>query len=800
MTFYEALETFRQRFETALSSSSMRVIEPLDRDWQRINNELDLYDIAIANGDSTAAEKHIHNVLAILNGVGLTVTTPVVIPLSMSIFTAPSSIGIRCQDNGVPYVTSYTDAIAVISVYVGVTDDTTNWTFTIATVSNCTAAIQNDNEIKVNSITADNGYVTVTGTKTGVDNVTARVSVFKNKEIGSLGTSFDYCESFFYDTLQKGEVYVSNGLSPTSMGPKVWYHEGTYKRFYFAYFNGNRMADGTTVTGLGQKSTVNYYDVDSRTFGVEYQLPEKYAMSVDVHNLPVVMVDDDGYVLVVKEGLDGDYLRLEEGTHDGGNGAANLSDSTASFGSMTNRMISNWTKGSSGVISSNTGTTATATMYFGTAQDWDNGDQYYISTQTISGTVHNSPIEVWRSASPEDISSFTLVHEFGRIPDYSPEQALAYPRIFKDSSGVLFAFFRNNTGGSEDVLSGAKSVDGGLNWTDLSGTSDTLTEISDLGSAGWMYHRNINCTTEQGINIMFNMRHNTSSQGYVAIYFLHSDDGLNWDNARQLAEGSGGYTHDVTSSSISKANLDTYYYIDDTESSADDGILGLDGVLDPVTDVPYIVAMRYEPSSIFGGNNRITAFYFYRYDTTGHAFERRDIFDQLRRGNDPNSNVLATYFSASLIAYGSSRLDLIVTCIKDYDDEVTGEVTLNSGTTVAGQYYRVTATSDTRFGTGVGANDIIRPTSAISLDGSNTVERVRAVPMVFTTVDDGETWVFIRDLDDKYSKISGHGNFVINRNYQDNNQLLMMYSVAKAYTNWDDLDHVSFSCRYGAKV
>lgn len=75
------------------------------------------------------------------------------------------------------------------------------------------------------------------------------------------------------------------------------------------------------------------------------------------------------------------------GTHDGSNGAATLTDSTAAW--TTNRLapsstsagttIYNVTDGSKCLITANDGTTITCTLAGGTDNDWDTGDSYRIS-------------------------------------------------------------------------------------------------------------------------------------------------------------------------------------------------------------------------------------------------------------------------------------------------------------------------------------------------------------------------------------------------------------------------------------
>lgn len=70
----------------------------------------------------------------------------------------------------------------------------------------------------------------------------------------------------------------------------------------------------------------------------------------------------------------------EQGTHDGGDGAATLSDSTQSMtvNEYVDQMVHNVTDGSRGKITANDATTVTAVLAGGTDNDWDDGDKYII--------------------------------------------------------------------------------------------------------------------------------------------------------------------------------------------------------------------------------------------------------------------------------------------------------------------------------------------------------------------------------------------------------------------------------------
>jgi hypothetical protein len=179
MTFYEALDAFETRYLDALSVESKRVIDIFDQQWQTICNEFNCYNLAIIEEDLVAAQAHIDVILGILSDNDLTVTSPVPLPLAIGIITTPSTIPISCDSLGTPTATAYDNAYSVIKVYTGIIDDTTNWTFSVDSVSNVTANIQNDNEVWITVLSADSGSVTVRGVQTGYSDILLTVIVYK---------------------------------------------------------------------------------------------------------------------------------------------------------------------------------------------------------------------------------------------------------------------------------------------------------------------------------------------------------------------------------------------------------------------------------------------------------------------------------------------------------------------------------------------------------------------------------------------------------------------------------------------
>lgn len=72
-----------------------------------------------------------------------------------------------------------TNAISTLFIRQGSIDETSNWTFSIFSVSNLTAVIQNSDEVKINTITADSGNTVIECTRTGY--TTLYITVYANK-------------------------------------------------------------------------------------------------------------------------------------------------------------------------------------------------------------------------------------------------------------------------------------------------------------------------------------------------------------------------------------------------------------------------------------------------------------------------------------------------------------------------------------------------------------------------------------------------------------------------------------------
>ena len=227
----EPLATFYDRWVTAQTADPKegRRLEYL---WTEINANYTLYNSAKQNGDLDTASTYLNNIKEILaaEDIDTTVDPSESVPVSSSLpgyatewrndsgapadalgrngdfyidddtaiyykkisgsYVAQGSLGaysfsvtsgnimVPTDSNGNNQ--DYTNSSTDIVVYKAATDDTTNWSFAKTSTSDADGTVT-DNTLTITSITADTGYVQVTGSKTGASDVIVTIYVKKIK-------------------------------------------------------------------------------------------------------------------------------------------------------------------------------------------------------------------------------------------------------------------------------------------------------------------------------------------------------------------------------------------------------------------------------------------------------------------------------------------------------------------------------------------------------------------------------------------------------------------------------------------
>ena len=93
---------------------------------------------------------------------------------------------IPCNTSGTP--TTYTGAVTTMSVFVGASDTSSSWTYSISATNVTGNASNNNRTYTVTGISADTGYVDITASRSGYSNVTKRFSLAKAKQ-GNTGAT-----------------------------------------------------------------------------------------------------------------------------------------------------------------------------------------------------------------------------------------------------------------------------------------------------------------------------------------------------------------------------------------------------------------------------------------------------------------------------------------------------------------------------------------------------------------------------------------------------------------------------------
>jgi len=158
-TLSGALEIFNNRYQDVLGANSRRESDRYQSLQNQINSYFDIVSVAIGENNTTRAQAALDEIVAILVAEGITIADPVLLPLAVGVYGSPGVITVPVDRLGLNPV--YTNALSTVYVFQGGIDASSGYTYSITSQTNVTAVIQNDNEIKINDLTADEGSVTV---------------------------------------------------------------------------------------------------------------------------------------------------------------------------------------------------------------------------------------------------------------------------------------------------------------------------------------------------------------------------------------------------------------------------------------------------------------------------------------------------------------------------------------------------------------------------------------------------------------------------------------------------------------
>lgn len=405
----------------------------------------------------------------------------------------------------------------------------------------------------------------------------------------------------------------------------------------------------------------------------------------------------------------------------------------------------------------------------------DNG--YIISAvEELNGGGHNSPINIYRSDNPENISSFTRVVQLTGIEG-------AYPILKKTSDGTIWLYFRNRVGGNEMYLNACKSVDNGATWKSLTGVANSTTNVANLGVAGrFLYDYYVKHSESDGIHLIL---HDHQGVGFYGKrnYWLHTNDFITFKNAKEYANPGTGYTRNVlTEGVLTKAILDTNFTIDFV---ADGGTLAAftrDACVSPIDNKLYIINGIVD-MTVTGNIAKATNLWLSVYNALTDTWDKIELLPMLAKDSTYSKQWLVPV-NIGLHCYGNGLIDVMINNIEHENNLADNSYpVLTSGTLIGGVFYRVVAVGTPGyFGTGVVAGDIIKGNGVLAPNATNTVRAVKQIPEIWRTFDNGAHWILVKQLRNyAYNGLSDTVRTIANP-YNSEGQLYMYYSPQKSKT------------------
>jgi hypothetical protein len=719
---------------------------------------------------------------------GFSTVSPVEGVNAVILVTDKDNIAIPTESNGTSPV--YTNANAVFKVFDGNTDVTSLWTLSVSSSTNITGTLSSGT-YTVSAITADFGTITIRAFRTGYDSLYRTINVTKIKKglvgaqgvtgtIGptgvqgaegpagdagtytyvafaddNTGTGFSLTfttQSFFAILVSDTEVVTpiaddfaglwvpltntpvvpsykelsilctdscawnSLGMTHVALRPQSYYYRGTYNRIYFVLFNWHLNAHGTVRQSPNNVNStkVGYYDIDKKYFSALTDIPHLYPLGTDGHDYPSMIVTDDGYIIVAKEQL----------VHDSGK-----------------------------------------TLYA-------EGDG-----------LHNSPIEIWKSSAPEDISIFTNTVTFTTT-------TCSYPTFTKGSSnGEIFMTLRQLSGtgvSGHSGLSLIKSVDNGDTWKALDDTVNTPKPFASCyqiidGPTDWYFYTNsANGPRDNGISLFGILNEGGSltlggvspdGSGTVAsrnkvILYLHSDDGINWENAQSQFGTTGAFTKDVTAvslegSMLTPAELLAHFVVDRCDTDLYKSF-GMQDVTTSPTGIPYAIYKYVDRfvstanPNYSGKEDVVHGEYMVYFDVNTADWVTVDIskIDKESFEVDAGEETKYSYTGSrkSLIIFDDGILDIIGQKVITSDDIYNLPVAITDSTKVIhGGIFRVTTTQTNYFGgdnnnrSGIVAGNYYLHTLDKTLSSLNSLTYLKTKTYFKRSYDNGITWTDVRE-------------------------------------------------------
>lgn len=690
----------------------------------------------------------------------------------------------------------YSNAEVTFKVYEGSVETTNTWTLVTYVTNQVNGSLnQSTKTYTVTNLTADIGSVTIRASKPGFDDIYREIKVYrvKNGANGSFtyiafadkvdGTGFtttysndkeyfaiiystvalvpltsnnftglwrplynysntcDYNNVSYIPTTES--QWSANGMAQGYLGPAAYHYKGNYNRIYFAMLDYHRDSAGTLRTDHVNETKIGYYDIDNKYFSTLTSISHAYPISTDLHDVPTIIVSDDGHIIVVKE-------------------------------------------------------------------------------QLRSPGSHNSPLEIWRSDSIEDISSFTLITTISTVNPF--DIGYSYPTlILGPNIGDVYIFARyQDSSNDHSFLRGLKSDDNGITWTSFNGVLGSSTLIADCanivaGPTDWYFYFKIaNGKRINGFNILGVLNEGntgTSPDGTPAasrnkmLVYFRSTDGVNWENIQSYKNiGSGEFTKNILiAGNITPSDLTSYCLVVSHNTTAHLSSSPYQVWIDD-NGMPYIFDRTYnryhstENPDYSVKDDIVTDDVIRYYDISTNTWLSSSYKEFFRDPYDTDSG--KTYYSLlpsrlGAIVYSNGIIDVIGRRVIRKNDFYKLDLTpISTGSgIISGGIYKIVTTTTNHFGEGIVAGDYIYIYNTSLVDSSNTVLPLEIEPLIIRSYDKGITWTELKPSlqdfkEDKYASVNP--SITVIPNSQDSGVAGVFIGVPKKLNGVNAYDHTEY--------
>lgn len=258
---------------------------------------------------------------------------PVVVDGSDTITAVLSNESATVPADSTGTITTFAGADTTMTVYVGSTDDSANWTFSVAR-TNITSTSTNSNRTQtVTALSAVSGYIDITASKAGYPSITKRFNVNKSLDGASAYSPPSFYISNYGSTFRKdidGSIYPASGII-------IETGYSNFKTSPAPTFQWKK--DGANISGATNFSyTVPASDYASST-------THTYSCVVTGTNLAgtVTSLTSTTIIPLISDGAQGPrtatgylYYQTAVATDPGTPSASNYNFTTGQFGTLTN--------------------------------------------------------------------------------------------------------------------------------------------------------------------------------------------------------------------------------------------------------------------------------------------------------------------------------------------------------------------------------------------------------------------------------------------------------------------------------